>query len=66
MKSITQISSVIAATSVVLAACSGGSTGANEPIKVGAIYDLTGGTSDIGQFGAKGTTGYMDWKNANG
>ena len=66
MKSITQISSVIAATSVVLAACSGGGAGSNDPIKVGAIYDLTGATSDIGAFGAKGTTAYFDWKNANG
>lgn len=37
-----------------------------EPIKIGAIFDLTGATSDVGQFYAQGMLGYVDWMNANG
>lgn len=37
-----------------------------EAIKIGAIFDLTGPTSDVGQFYANGITGYVDWANANG
>lgn len=37
-----------------------------EPIKIGAIFDLTGPTSDVGQFYAEGLTGYVEWANANG
>ena len=36
-----------------------------EPIKIGAIFDLTGPTSDVGQFYANGITGYVEWANAN-
>jgi branched-chain amino acid transport system substrate-binding protein len=38
----------------------------NEPIKVAAIFDLTGPTSDVGQPYAEGMRGYVDWLNANG
>lgn len=37
-----------------------------EPIIVGAIFDLTGPTSDVSQFYAQGMLGYVDWLNANG
>ncbi|MCI0713331.1 MAG: ABC transporter substrate-binding protein [Chloroflexi bacterium] len=37
-----------------------------EPIKIGAIFDLTGPTSDVGQFYAPGLVAYIDWLNANG
>jgi branched-chain amino acid transport system substrate-binding protein len=37
-----------------------------EPIKIAAIFDLTGPTSDVGQFYANGIIGYVDWVNANG
>lgn len=36
-----------------------------EPIKIGAIFDLSGPTSDVGQFYAEGITGYVEWANAN-
>lgn len=54
---------------LVLAACGGGggtgNTG-NAPIKVGAVFDLTGATADVGTPYADGVKGYVAWKNANG
>lgn len=35
-------------------------------IKVGAIFDLTGATGDVGTPYAQGVTGYVEWLNANG
>lgn len=37
-----------------------------EPIKIGAIFDLTGPTSDVGQLYAKGVQDYVAWANDNG
>lgn len=59
---------------MVMAACaapagdgSGGEAAADEgPIKVGAIFDLTGPTSDVGQLYSSGIKGYVDFVNANG
>ncbi len=53
---------------LVLVAC-GGQAGAPQgggPIKVGAIFDLTGATSDVGTPYADGMKGFVEWKNANG
>ena len=56
----------------VLAACApvpapaGGGQAAAEPIKVGAIFDLTGATADVGTPYADGVKGYVGWLNANG
>ncbi|MGQ9928503.1 MAG: ABC transporter substrate-binding protein [Chloroflexaceae bacterium] len=52
----------------------GGETGATpaapapsgEPIKIGAIFDLTGATADVGTPYSKGQIAYIDWRNANG
>ncbi|RME05471.1 MAG: branched-chain amino acid ABC transporter substrate-binding protein [Anaerolineae bacterium] len=50
-----------------LSACGGqGGGGGNEPIKIGAIFDLTGPTSDVGTPYAEGVKGFVEWKNANG
>ncbi len=51
-----------------LAACGGGEQAGGEaaPIKVGAIFDLTGPTSDVGKPYAEGIKGYVEWLNANG
>ena len=51
-----------------LAACGGGAGGGEEaaPIKVGAIFDLTGPTSDVGAPYAEGIKGYVAWLNENG
>lgn len=47
-----------------LSACGGG--GSDEAIKVGAIFDLTGPTSDVGTPYSEGVQGFVEWKNANG
>ncbi len=39
---------------------------AAEPIKIGAIFDLTGPTSDVGTPYAEGIQGYVQWLNENG
>ena len=44
----------------------GGEEAAGEPIKIGAIFDLTGPTSDVGTPYAQGVEGYVDWLNQNG
>lgn len=36
------------------------------PIKVGAIFDLTGATADVGTPYSEGVKGYVEWKNAAG
>ena len=38
----------------------------DDPILVGAIFDLTGPTSDVGQLYADGIVAYIDYINANG
>ena len=53
-------------TSLVLTACGGGAGGGNAPIKVGAIFDLTGATGDVGTPYSEGVKGYVEWLNANG
>ncbi len=53
--------------SMVLAACGGGAAeDPNAPIKVGAIFDLTGPTGDVGTPYGEGIKGYVEWLNANG
>ena len=53
--------------SLVLTACGGGGGGgSDEPIKVGAIFDLTGATGDVGTPYSEGVKGYVDWLNSNG
>jgi len=53
--------------SLVLTACGGGGGGGgNEPIKVGAIFDLTGATGDVGTPYSEGVKGYVEWLNAKG
>lgn len=55
---------LLAVGAALLAACGGGAS--DEPIKVGAIFDLTGATSDVGGTYSEGVKGYVDWRNANG
>jgi branched-chain amino acid transport system substrate-binding protein len=58
---------VLVIASLVLTACGGGAVGGgNEPIKVGAIFDLTGATGDVGTPYSEGVKGYVEWLNANG
>lgn len=51
--------------SMLLVACGGGG-GASQEIKIGAVFDLTGPTSDVGTLYANGEKGYVEWLNANG
>ncbi|NTV64135.1 MAG: ABC transporter substrate-binding protein [Oscillochloris sp.] len=37
-----------------------------EPIKIGAIFDLTGPTADVSKPYSQGVIAYVEWKNANG
>jgi branched-chain amino acid transport system substrate-binding protein len=37
-----------------------------DPIKIGAIFDLTGGTADVSTPYSEGVKGYVDWVNKNG
>jgi branched-chain amino acid transport system substrate-binding protein len=58
---------VLVIASMVLTACGGGAAGGgNEPIKVGAIFDLTGATGDVGTPYSEGVKGYVEWLNASG
>ena len=61
---------LVAAFLFAAAACGGGDgdAGANaaEPIKVGAIFDLTGPTADVGTDYADGMRGFVDWINLQG
>ena len=52
---------------VTLAGCGGEAVDPmTGPIKVGAIFDLTGVTSDVGTIYSEGIRGYVDWVNDNG
>lgn len=37
-----------------------------EPIKIGAIFDLTGATADVGKPYSEGLVAFVEWKNAQG
>ena len=57
-------------TLLALAAACGGDRGRDgatpDPIKVGAVFDLTGPTADVGTDYADGMRGYVDWINMQG
>lgn len=61
---------LILAGALILAGCGTGAgpstTGDTSPIKIGAIHDLTGATSDVGTPYADGLRDYVKWRNANG
>ena len=44
----------------------GGESSAGAPIKIGAIFDLTGPTSDVGTTYSEGVRAYVDWLNSKG
>ena len=45
---------------------SGGEVATGEPVKVGAIFDLSGATADVGTPYSEGMLAYVEWRNANG
>ncbi|MGH8909257.1 MAG: ABC transporter substrate-binding protein [Egibacteraceae bacterium] len=55
--------------SLITAACTGGGSqadAAGESIVVGAIFDLSGDTAEVGTPYADGVRAYVEWRNANG
>ena len=44
----------------------GASGGGGEPIVIGAIFDLSGATADVGTPYGDGVRGYVDWRNSKG
>jgi branched-chain amino acid transport system substrate-binding protein len=53
---------------LITASCGGGDTDPDAPetIKIGAIFDLTGPTADVGTDYAEGIRGYVEWLNEQG
>ncbi len=51
---------------LLVAACGGGGSSSSEPIEVGAIFDLTGPTGDVGTPYADGVRDYVEWANGEG
>jgi branched-chain amino acid transport system substrate-binding protein len=55
-----------------LAACGGGDEASSgggaggEPVVIGAIFDLSGATADVGTPYGEGARGYVEWRNAQG
>jgi branched-chain amino acid transport system substrate-binding protein len=43
-----------------------GEPATGEPIRVGAVFDLSGATGDVGTPYANGVIAYVDWRNQNG
>lgn len=56
---------LLAALLLTLSSCAGGG-GGGAPIKVGAIFDLSGATADVGTPYAEGVQGYVKWLNSKG
>ncbi len=67
MSRIKNLFALIVVASLLLTACGGGGGGgAKAPIKIGAIFDLTGATADVSTPYSEGMKGFVEWKNANG
>ncbi len=51
---------------IALVSACGGNEPADDVIRVGAVFDLTGPTADVGTAYADGIRGYVEWLNQNG
>ena len=60
------LSSLLLMVAMLLSACGGGDSGSDGPIKIGAIFDITGPTSDVGKPYSEGIKAFVQWKNDNG
>ena len=65
MKKYFLFAALLVVVALALAACGGGG-GSEGPIKIGALFDLTGPTADVGTPYANGEKGFVEWLNANG
>ncbi len=66
MKRVWMLTAVLVFMSLALVACPGRGGGETGPIKVGAIFDLSGPTSDVGTPYAEGIQDFVKWLNENG
>lgn len=58
---------IVAVLAMVAAGCAGPAPAAGgAPIKIGGIFDLTGGTADVGVPYKDGCVAYVDWMNGKG
>ena len=52
---------------LIIAACGGdGGDATGDPIVIGAVFDLSGPTADVGTPYSEGVLGYVDWLNSEG
>lgn len=73
MRRLLRISVPVVLVAMLVAACGGsdaGSTGGGggsaKPVIIGAIFDLSGATADVGTPYGEGARGYVEWRNAKG
>jgi branched-chain amino acid transport system substrate-binding protein len=75
MNRFTRKLAIVACFAVLAAACGGGgnessggqsASATKEPVKVGAIFDLSGATADVGKPYSEGIRDYVDFRNSKG
>ncbi len=62
----TFVSILVVCTLALTLGCGGGATENENTIKIGAIFDLTGPTSDVGTTFSEGIRDFFEWTNAQG
>lgn len=61
------IMALLLAMMLIIAACGGdGGDATGDPIVIGAVFDLSGPTADVGTPYSEGVLGYVDWLNSEG
>lgn len=62
----TRLATCLISLPLALACGGGGDTGDSNEIKIGAIFDLSGPTADVGTDYAEGIQAYVEWRNSRG
>ncbi|HHH40667.1 MAG TPA: branched-chain amino acid ABC transporter substrate-binding protein [Chloroflexi bacterium] len=65
-RKLSAVLTIVLLSTLVVTACGGGGGAKGGPIKVGAIFDLTGPTSDVGTPYSEGVRDYVEWLNGKG